>query len=97
MIPASCQTPSASFPGCYLIWRTALEHSLAVLSLTLLSDWVSFLAQPWGCWVTWGKSFLLGKMGVVLTAALGVQREMDCENHWDNGVRHWDLYFWLVA
>lgn len=46
--PASCQTPSASFPGCYLIWPTALEHSLAVLSLTLLSDWVLFLAQLWG-------------------------------------------------
>lgn len=68
--PASCQTPSASFPGSYLIWSTAPEHSLAVLSLTLLSDWVSFLARLWGCWVTWGKSFLLGETRVVFTTAL---------------------------
>lgn len=86
MTPASCQTPSASFPGCYLIWPTDPEHSLAVLDPTLLSDWVSFLAQLWGCWVTWGKSFLLGKMGVVLTGALGTHRERDCEMQWENGV-----------
>lgn len=90
MTSASCQTPSASFPGCYLIWPTAPEQSLAVLSLTRLSDWVLFLAQLWGCWVTWGKSFLLGKMGMVLTAALGAHGEMDCEMHWDNGVKYQD-------
>lgn len=52
-----------------------LQSSLAVPSLTLLSDWVLFLAQLWGCWVTWGKSFLLGKRGVVLAAALGVHKD----------------------
>lgn len=58
----------------------ALWSSLSVLSLTLLSDWILLLAQLWGCWVTWGKLFLLAKNGAgAVSANLGVCRMVTAE------------------